>query len=84
MPNIRQILNYLASLQETGTVAFNNTKVVTVQFKKPFRKIPMLTFTPNDNLVFPAFKQNVTTTGFKIMLTSNWTGTIDYAANERP
>ena len=67
----------------SGTVYFQNQKQAAVSFGKTFAVLPVINLTLNDTTSVPATKILITTTGFTIKLSINFTGSIDWQARGR-
>jgi len=65
------------------TVTFNNSKVASVTFDKPFTLTPNIQVTLNDSGSAPVYKTEVTITDCKIRFLNKWTGTVDLLIIER-
>lgn len=67
----------------SGTAIFNNVKSVNVSYGKTFELIPIVNLSLNDTTSVPAYKMNVTNTGFTIMFQTKYTGSVDWSVIER-
>jgi len=65
------------------TVSFNNQKVVTLTYDKPFEKVPQVQLTMADVGLAPPYKTAVSTTQCVIKFQLVWTGTVDVQVTER-
>ena len=63
-----------------GTVIFDRDKVKNISFGKTFEKKPFVDIVLGDNSTAVPYKTNVTKTGFTIIFSINYSGSIDWRA----
>jgi hypothetical protein len=68
---------------QDGTINMTNVKKAVVQFITEFDKVPRVSLTISDTSSSSPYVTAVTTAGFSVNFTSNYTGSVDWIAIER-
>ena len=69
--------------EERSVIIFTGQTSKSVIFLKPFKQIPNIVFSNNDNSIQVNYKQNVSVNGFTMRFPVPYTGTVDWYAKEK-
>lgn len=66
----------------SGTVTFNNSKVMNINFPTSFKRRPSVALALGDVNNIPVYKQQVTKDGLQIKFKTNFSGQVEWIAME--
>lgn len=67
---------------QKGTITFNGTKWMQIDFAKAFKTSPAVSISPLDSENTPTYKVVATPEHFTITFKVNWTGSVTWRAEE--